>query len=283
VKILVLGASGMAGHVIATYFSEQGHEVTALAGSKKLNNDTVLLDLTQRHLVDDFLEGKQFDVIVNAAGVLVGLSEERKDLAAYMNGYLPHYLEYKFADDKTRIIHLSTDCVFSGKNAPYTEDSFRDGDTFYDRSKALGEIVNDKDLTFRMSIIGPSLAGGGGLFHWFYAQTGSVSGYTGSIWNGLTTIELARGIDEAIKQNLTGLYHLVSPTSVSKYELLNMIKDTFVRNDITVESTEGVKHDKTLHNTRSDFNFTVKPYSEMLTDMQHWITDHSDLYHHYER
>ncbi|HEU4914171.1 MAG TPA: SDR family oxidoreductase [Candidatus Saccharimonadales bacterium] len=283
-RILVLGAGGMAGHVIATHLSEQGHEVTTLSASKKLNEATILLDLTERQLVDAFFEGKQFDIVINAVGILVGLSEKRKDLASYLNGYLPHYLEQRLSATNTRLIHLSTDCVFSGKSAPYKEDSFRDGDTFYDRSKALGEVINGKDLTFRMSIIGPDLAEDGeGLFNWFYKQTGAVKGFTGSVWNGITTIELARGINAAIEQNLTGLYHLVSQKSVTKFELLNIIKEAFDRDDISLEPIEGVSHDKTLLNTRADFDFTVKEYPEMLKDMRDWIGAHPVLYKHYER
>jgi dTDP-4-dehydrorhamnose reductase len=284
VKVLVLGASGMAGHVIATHLEEQGHEVTRLAGHKKATDNTIVLDLTDKQAFDEFLGQNQFDIIVNAVGVLVKLSDQRKDLASYLNGYLPHYLEQRYADTQTRIFHLSTDCVFSGHSAPYKEDAFRDGDTFYDRSKALGEIVNDKDLTFRMSIIGPDLTPQGeGLFNWFYAQTGDTNGFTGSIWNGITTIELARGISAALDQNLTGLYHLVSPKSVSKYELLGLIKDAFGRDDITVNPVEGVAHDKTLVNTRSDFNFKIKEYPEMLADMRQWVENHPELYKHYER
>jgi dTDP-4-dehydrorhamnose reductase len=272
----------MAGHVIATYLSEQGHDVDTLSASKKLNDRTVLLDATRQSELSDYLSQSKYDAVVNGIGILVRQSESRKDLASYLNGYLPHLLERTFADSSTRVIHLSTDCVFSGQNAPYAEDSDYDGELFYDRSKALGEIINDKDLTFRMSIVGPDMQSGGiGLFNWFYAQSGVVNGFTGAMWSGITTIELARGIAAAIESDLTGLYHLVPSRNISKYELLKLFAETFGRDDISIRPVIGTQVDKTLINTRTDFDFTVKSYSEMVVDMKRWVEAHSQLYPHY--
>ena len=281
-RVLVIGSSGMAGHVIATHLIERGFDVTTLAGRNKYNEDTILLDLTDKVALEAYLDTKEFDVIVNCAGMLVQASTEHKDLAAYINGYLPHQLEARYKNTSTKVIHLSTDCVFSGKNAPYTESSWPDGELFYDRSKALGEIQNDKDLTFRMSIIGPdSQESGIGLFNWFYAQSGDINGYTGSTWNGITTIELARAIEAAISENLTGLYHLVPKGNITKYNLLLLFKEVFSREDIAVHPTEGVSHDKTLVNTREDFNYTLPEYPRMIEDMKLWIDSHPAFYSHY--
>src|SRR5699024_1115052 len=108
---------------------------------------------------------------------------------------------------KTKIIHMSTDCVFSGKIGNYKEDSLRDGETFYDRSKALGELDNQKDLTFRNSIIGPDINENGiGLFNWFMKQEGSINGYSKAIWTGVTTLTLAKAMDSALKEDLVGIY-----------------------------------------------------------------------------
>ena len=101
---------------------------------------------------------------------------------------------------------MSTDCVFSGKTGGYDESSLRDGETFYDRSKALGELENQKDLTFRNSIIGPDLNEEGiGLFNWFMKQTGEINGYTKAMWTGVTTLTLAKAMESAVQQGLTGL------------------------------------------------------------------------------
>lgn len=281
-KALVLGAGGMAGHVIATHLIGRGYSVKTVSAHNKLNEDTILLDVTDGDALTSYLNENSFDVIINCIGMLVKPSEERKDLAVYLNAYLPHQLEQHYKDTATKVIHLSTDCVFSGRNAPYAETSWPDGDLFYDRSKALGEINNGKDLTFRMSIIGPdSQVSGVGLFNWFYAQTGEITGYTKAIWNGVTTIELAKAIDSAIQQNLTGLYHLVPDGNISKYDLLRLFKDVFKREDISIVPAEGTSLDKTLVNTRTDFQHQVPQYPEMISEMSQWVSNHKELYKHY--
>jgi dTDP-4-dehydrorhamnose reductase len=281
-KILVLGAGGMAGHVITLYLRENGYSVDTLSARNKVDNETFILDVTNKNKLEAFLDNHDYDIVINSIGILVKQSDERKDLSTYLNSYLPHFLEYRFAKTSTKIIHLSTDCVFSGKNAPYTEDAPYDGELFYDRTKALGEIINTKDLTFRMSIIGPDMQESGmGLFNWFYKQTGEVSGYTHAIWNGITTIELAKAIEASIKQNLTGLYHLVPDTNISKFELLRIIKDVFHRSDINLHKDSTVTIDKTLVNTRKDFDHKLPDYPLMIVDMRNWVLEHSSYYPHY--
>ncbi len=284
-RVLVLGASGMAGHVIATYLAEHGHEVTTAGGRNKLNEDTVRLDLADQQAARAFLDGKMFDVVVNCVGVLIKQSDERPDLAAYLNGYMPHFLAQRYAGTATRLIHLSTDCVFSGANGPYREDSSYDGQTMYDRSKALGEIRNDKDVTFRMSIIGPELphANGTGLFNWFSQQHGTIFGFTNATWNGITTVELAKGIAAAIGTPLAGLYHLTpAHDTITKHDLLALFKEVWKRSDITIEAKEApLTTNKTLANTRTDFSFNVSDYPTMIKEMKEWIDGHRALYPQY--
>lgn len=282
-KILVLGAGGMAGHVIATHLIEQGYEVETLSSRNKLNDKTILMDATDINSLRTFLQNNSYDIVVNCIGILVKQSEDRKDLSTCLNSYLPHFLEEFYKNTSTRLIHLSTDCVFSGKNAPYSERSSYDGELFYDRTKALGEVINDKDLTFRMSIIGPDMQQSGiGLFNWYYAQTGEINGYTKAIWSGITTIELAKGIQAAIEQKITGLYHLVPKQNIAKYDLLKLFTDVFERDDITINPIDAVSLDKTLINNRKDFNFTVGNYETMISEMKTWINKHNNLYPHYK-
>ena len=280
-KILVLGASGMIGHMVATYLIEKGHTVDTLSMNIPLNDKTVILDIMDKNAFEDFLSKNEYEIIINSAGVLIEQSEKQKDVATYMNSFLPHFLENRYKDSNTKIIHLSTDCVFSGKNAPYREDSVYDGELFYDRTKALGEIINDKDLTFRMSTVGPEIQKDGvGLLNWFLGQHGQIFGYKNAIWSGVTTLELARGIDAAITQNLKGLYHFVPNTSIAKYDLLCLFKEIFKKDDVSIEPKEaGVVADKTLINSRKDFNFEVSDYRTMITQMQEWVLNHKEMYH----
>jgi len=280
-KILVLGSSGMAGHMIADYLERENYDITRLSGKKKATRDTLILDITNKSSFEEFLRNDHFDVIINAIGILVKQSNDQKYLATYVNSYMPHQLEYIFQDTKTKIIHLSTDCIFSGKNPPYYENSIPDGELFYDRTKYLGEISNQKDLTFRMSIIGPDLSPDGiGLFNWFMSQNGQIQGYTKAVWNGVTTLELAKAIKAAIEQDLSGLYHLVSKTSINKHDLLMLFSSVFNKR-INIAPFDAVASNKTLINTRIDFNFEVLGYIQMIKEMKEWVYANKQKYNHY--
>lgn len=281
-RILVLGATGMAGHTIALYLSEVGHQVTAFGrrGLRSFNN--IIGDATDFPFLRSVIQKGNFDAVINAIGILNTDAENNKPLAVLLNSYLPHFLSQITENTNTKIVHMSTDCVFSGKNGAYDELSPRDGETFYDRSKALGEIVNTKDLTFRNSIIGPDLEENGvGLFNWFMAQDGKIKGYTEAIWTGVTTLTLAKAMEEALKQNVTGLYHLVNNERISKYDLLLLFNKHLKARKIDIEPCDAVKVDKSLINRRSDFRFTVPSYEQMILEMKDWIVNHKDLYPHY--
>lgn len=150
------------------------------------------------------------DVIINCIGALIKESEEHPDRAVFINSFFPHYLARLGNELNFKLIHLSTDCVFSGEKGDYSETDFKDGKDFYAQTKALGEIINGDHLTFRTSFIGPEMKERGtGLFHWFMTQNGKVYGYSRVYWTGITTLELAKAIDRAIEKNLKSLYHLV--------------------------------------------------------------------------
>lgn len=272
----------MAGHVVATYLRDNGFEVDTLSAKNRLDKKTHLVDVTDLVKFKNFLDSNKFDVVVNCIGLLVKESEQHQDLAVYLNAYLPHFLEYYY-QRAAKLIHLSTDCVFSGKKPPYRENSKYDGQSFYDRSKALGEVINDKDLTFRMSIVGPDMnKSGTGLFNWFYRSSGEIFGYTNALWTGVTTIELAKAIKAAIEQNLSGLYHLVSETNISKFDLLQLFKEVFKRTDVTIKPKEDFMVDKTLINTRKDFKYNIPDYKTMVEEMKDWMLTHKTLYQHYK-
>ena len=241
-KICVLGANGMAGHVIFTYFTEKGYDTYGIAKGAKETEKTRDIDVLDKITFEKWLDDNKFDVIINCIGLLNEVANNNIDLAIYLNSYLPHWLETKYKGTSTKIIHMSTDCVFSGKNGMYKENSFKDGDTIYDRTKALGEVVNDKDLTFRMSIIGP------------------------------------RAMEEAIIQNLTGLYHLVPDESISKCNLLKLFQKVFNRDDININDDSSKIANKSLVRTRKDFDFKVNSYEDMVINMRKWVENHFDLY-----
>jgi len=281
-KVLILGGTGMAGHTISIYFKEAGHEITAFSRSKVDYCKNVNGDITDfENLKKIIIEG-QYDAIINAIGILNQDAEDHKSNAVLLNSYLPHFLSDTTKEMKTRVIHMSTDCVFSGKTGGYSETSFRDGETFYDRSKALGELENNKDLTFRNSIIGPDMSESGiGLFNWFMKQNGQINGFTKAIWTGVTTLTLAKAMEQALKENLTGLYNLVNNETISKYELLKLFNKYMRDGQIEIQPSDNLSLDKSLINNRTDFSFEVPSYETMVAEMKEWIDNHKDLYPHY--
>jgi len=276
--ILILGSSGMLGHVVTKYFEERSYDVYNLSHRIKINERTEIMDVTNFSEFDKYLNKLKVDVIVNCIGILNEDAENSPDKAILLNSYLPRFLEKKYMNTKVKIIQISTDCVFSGKTGNYTEDSFRDGDSIYARTKTLGEINNNKDLTIRTSIIGPDINEDGiGLFQWFMNQKGTIYGFKNAYWTGVTTIELAKGIEKLIKNDVTGLYHFVPNEKISKYNLLNIIAEIFNRN-ITIIPKEDYYVDKSLINTRTDFKYVIPTYREMIEEMKSWIDKNPQLY-----
>ena len=281
-KIAVLGSTGMAGHVVAAYLEERGHQVYRTSRSEKDGPRSRGIDVCDFSALGAWLDQVSPEAVVNCIGLLQNACEARPDLGVLINSYLPHWLEHRYAETAVRVIHISTDCVFSGKAGQYREDDLQDGRTMYDRSKALGELRNAKDLTLRMSIIGPDIdPKGTGLFNWFMSQRGEIQGWTKAIWNGVTTVELARAIHEALNQKLTGLYHLVQPEPIDKYSLLLLFRESFHRSRVQIRQVEGLVVNKSLINSRNDFAFTVKSYPEQLRDMADWVQRHGEWYPHY--
>ncbi|MEK5435772.1 SDR family oxidoreductase [Paenibacillus sp. FSL L8-0696] len=281
-KILVLGATGMAGHTISIYFKENGHDVTAFSRRNFEYCTNIVGDITDFNHLNDVIKIGNYDAIINAIGILNRDAEENKSNAVLINSYLPHYLSEVTKNMETKIVHMSTDCVFSGKSGSYNEKSFKDGETFYDRTKALGELENYKDLTFRNSIIGPDLNEKGiGLFNWFMKQNGHINGFTSAIWSGVTTITLAKAMEKALEENLTGLYNLVNNESISKFDLLKLCNEIF-NNRTVISPSNEMKVDKSLVNNRGeDFSFVVPNYEQMILEMKKWIEQHKEMYPHY--
>ncbi|MBK3495200.1 SDR family oxidoreductase [Viridibacillus sp. YIM B01967] len=280
-KFLVLGATGMAGHTISLYLNEKGHEVTTYSRTSFPYCENINGDITEKLLLHSILLNN-YDVIINCIGILNQSCDADPSKAVYINSYFPHSIVEQLKNTHTRLIHMSTDCVFSGKSAPYTENSVHDGETFYDRTKALGEIDDNKNLTFRNSIIGPDMKKEGiGLFNWFMKQKGTISGYTGAIWTGVTTLTLAKAMERAAIENVTGLYNLVNNTSISKFDLLKLFNENFKENEVNILPSHSVNVDKTLINNRNDFSFEVPSYEKMIIEMKEWIWTHKNLYPHY--
>jgi len=275
-KILLLVSAGMAGHIIKEELSKSiTHiELHDIARTAQYTIPSIILDVTKFNELGHLIDNSNFNYIINSVGILNNTAEANPDRAILINSYLPHFLEKITKNTNTKIIHISTDCVFSGKKGSYIETDFRDGIGFYAQTKAMGELINNKDLTIRTSIIGPDLNMDGiGLFNWFINQNGTVDGYTKAFWSGVTTIQLAKFIREIIisKIPITGIIHLTNNDKISKYNLLLLLKKIFKLNNIIVQEENTYEVDKSLINTRNDFFIPIPNYEEMIFEMKEWI------------
>lgn len=282
-KYLVLGAGGMAGHMITIYLKEQGEEVVGVARRPLPFCETIIMDVTKFVDLKFLIYDREYDIVINCVGILNKNADSCPDRAVLLNAYLPHYLAAITKNTKTKIIHMSTDCVFSGKKGHYTEISVPDGETVYDKSKALGELIDHKNLTFRNSIIGPDINYDGiGLFNWFMKQKNDIYGYEKSIWTGVTTLVLAKAIHKASYSNLIGLYNLVNNQTINKFELVKLFIK-YSNNCLELHKVDGIICDKSLQCTRRDFDFVIPSYEKMIKDMMEWISQHQDIYQHYNK
>ena len=282
-RILVLGSAGMAGHTIALYFQEAGYDVTGFSLYENPVFEGIVGDATDAGLMREILQQGDYDAVINCIGILNQFAEQNHAQAVLLNAYLPHMLAGITAHMRTRVVHMSTDCVFSGKKGAYAAHDLRDGETFYDRSKALGELEDEKNVTLRNSIIGPDINENGiGLFNWFMKQQGEVNGYTGAVWTGQTTLQLAKTMEQVLQHGATGLYNAVPERPTTKYELLRLF-NRYVRGDaLTVHAVEGVRLDKSLIPSAFPFDYRIPDYETMVREMAQWIRDHRALYPHYE-
>lgn len=283
-KFLVFGCSGMAGHLISLYLKEKGHSVTGFARKRIDFVDCVVGDVFSSEKIEKLVLSEEYDAIINAVGILNRMASDNMAAAVYVNSYFPHSLATLAFRSGSFLIHMSTDCVFAGNTGPYREDSLRDGLTFYDRTKALGELEDhDGCLTLRNSIVGPDINPNGiGLFNWFMKQSGpEVNGYTHAMWTGLTTLELAKVMEVAAKNNVTGLVNMVNGSNISKYDLLKLFNHYFRNDKLRIIPSDAVHLDKTLVRTNFDLDYKIPSYEVMVSEMKDWITDHRSLYPHY--
>ncbi|MES9905817.1 MAG: SDR family oxidoreductase [Sedimenticola sp.] len=281
IKVLLLGSHGLIGHQV--YFRlNQSSDISLFNYSyrQKVSSDTVLLDARDESLLEKSIRDIDPDIIVNCMGILIAESNEYPERAVYLNAYIPNRLKYIADDLGAKLIHISTDCVFSGKNGPYVEGDVKDANDIYGRAKALGEVVGAPHLTLRTSVVGPELKSGEELFHWFMQQEGSINGYAKSLWSGVTTLEIAKAVHWAIKNNTTGLYHITNGESISKYDLLMLFKK-YTFKDIRIEKVGGRITNKCLIDTRKEINYVIPSYDEMIKSMVGFINRNKNIYKQY--
>lgn len=271
-KLLIMGGNGMAGHMLVQYFRRLGTYSVYYTIRDKLDPDGLYMDADDVVLMEKAVEAVSPDVIINCIGILNEAARQDPVNAYWVNGLLPHRLKKAAEKAGGRLIHISTDCVFSGERGYHAEDDEPNGTSVYAASKALGEVTEAPHLTIRTSIIGPEIRGGGiGLMDWFMRQEGMVKGYENVLWNGITTLELAKALDYFIRWPIHGRIHLCSAEIINKYELLKLFQQVFDKQDVTVIPDGHIGLDRTLLNTRTDFEYAVPGYINMLTELSTWM------------
>lgn len=257
-RVLVFGANGMLGGSIHRYLSSSNElEVLGTVRSVSAKNqlcslgfDNVRLDVD---VLDEILIAKlikefQPTCVINCVGLIKQLALSKDyEQSIRINSLVPHTLARLCTLANAKLIHFSTDCVFTGSRGNYTEKDVPDESDIYGRSKLLGEVYYKPHLTLRTSIIGHELKSHVSLIDWFLSQKNSVRGFSKAIFSGLPTIVVAEIVKKIIieKTTLTGLYHL-SSEPINKYDLLRLVADVYDF-DIRIDNYEGYKVDKSLN------------------------------------
>jgi dTDP-4-dehydrorhamnose reductase len=278
-KILILGGDGMLGHQLLKLLRER-HEVkvtlrrefSAYSGSKLFSpqNAAAGVDVRATDKLLAALSDFRADAVVNAVGIVKQRSDGLDVIPNLeINALLPHRLALICRAIGSRLIHISTDCVFSGNRGQYREDDTPDPVDIYGHSKLLGEVTQRGVITLRTSIIGRSLYGNASLIDWFLRQQGRISGYRNAIFSGFTTKEVSRVIATLLEQHssASGLYHL-SSSAISKYDLLVRLRDRLGRSTEIVPD-DSVRIDRSLDSTRfrSEFAYTPPSWDRMLEEL----------------
>ncbi len=236
-RLLILGASGMLGHMMFRWLARLGrYEIVGTLRASAVPDGLMCdgsacarlltgVDVLLPHQLETVHRQVMPDVVVNCVGLVKQLDACTDPLQAIpINSLLPHHLATLCRETGARLIHISTDCVFSGRRGQYTEADLPDADDLYGRSKLLGEIATPGVLTLRTSVIGPELGSRRGLLEWFLGQQGAVRGFDRAVFSGLPSVELARVISDFVlpRPTLWGVYHLAADP-IDKCSLLKLI------------------------------------------------------------
>jgi dTDP-4-dehydrorhamnose reductase len=279
-RVLVLGASGMLGSTLFRAFCRDPLFQTYGSIREASFKQHFAPELYDALIPNVHLDGESGllsafaiakpDVVINCIGIIKQLPNANDHLESLaINATLPHRLA-KYCDvTGARLVHFSTDCVFSGKRGRYKEEDFPDAYDLYGRTKYLGEVSYENSITLRTSIIGHELNRSKSLVDWFLSQSGEVKGFTKAIFSGLPTIEVMRVVKEYVIPNptLSGLFHL-SVDPINKYDLLNLIASTY-RKAIKITPDDKLMIDRSLNSDRfrTATGFKPRPWPDMVKDM----------------
>ena len=296
-QILILGGSGMLGHELIVRLNSSADLWATVRGDAQsfplrtfLDGVTILggVDALRFETVEQAVEAAQPDVVINCIGLIKQHEAAQNALLAIdLNTRLPHQLAALCARHGSRLIHISTDCVFQGMKGHYVESDPTDALDLYGKSKALGEVTDFPNaLTIRTSIIGRELCSRYGLLEWFLAQQGSVKGYRQAIFSGFPTYAIADVLRDFVlpRPDLSGLYHIAA-APINKYDLLELFKRAYTHN-IEIFPDDTVKIDRSLNSDRfrALTGFAPAPWEQMVEQMarsslpyENWKAPHAPI------
>ena len=278
-KVLVLGGDGMLGHQLLKQLGPQHDLHVTVRNSLKsyasyglfhAHNTFDDVDVRNQDRLLETMADFKPDAVINAVGIVKQRAEAKESIPSLeLNSLLPHRLALLCQAIGARLVHVSTDCVFSGRRGVYREDDPSDAEDLYGKSKLLGEVHGHHCITLRTSIIGPELSRKSGLLEWFLAQQGTVYGYQNAIFSGLTTQELSRVINWLLTDfpEASGLYH-VSSEPISKFALLDLVRERLGLQTEVVPQGE-FRCDRSLDSTlfKTRFGYSPPSWADMIDEM----------------
>ena len=288
-KVLVLGASGMLGHKVLQVLSQRFETY----GTTRSRVDVLHQVAPQAAAILEPFVATDFDsitrvvtrvrpdVIVNCIGIIKQVDAAKHPIATIrLNSLFPHQLADVCRTAGVRLVHISTDCVFSGAKGSYVEADIPDPTDLYGRSKLLGEVSESPALTLRTSIVGRELRSANGLVEWFLSQRGgTVQGFRRAIFSGWSTASFARALGDVIDEHrgLSGIWHVAS-SPITKFDLLELLRDAFAA-DVAIEPDDGFACDRSLDGSafRAATGITAPEWPEMVQEMRRESTFYDAL------
>lgn len=256
-RVLILGGDGMLGHRLFLHLRDQ-HQVRVTLrrplasyedyGLFNRGNSYPGVDAGEEDRLLEVISDFRPEAVVNAVGIVKQRESARAAIPSLeINALLPHRLASMCRAAGSRLVHMSTDCVFNGRRGGYTEEDISDAEDLYGRTKFLGEVAEPGCITLRTSIIGLELSRKTGLVEWFLAQNGEIRGFTNAIYTGLTTAEMSRVIERVLVEqpDLSGVWQVAS-RPVSKYDLLVRLVEILGREDVYIVQDDSVRIDRSL-------------------------------------
>lgn len=289
-RVLVLGAGGMLGHKLVQRLGQLSDVTGTLRGNGEPYRSSPALaaaqlccgvDCADFSTVQDTIEQIHPDAVVNCIGIIKQREDAKEPIELIAtNALFPHLLARVCIERSIKLIHFSTDCVFSGKRGPYSENDFADAADLYGRTKFLGEIVQRGCLTLRTSIIGRELAHHASLIDWFLAQRGQrIKGFAGALYTGLTTNAMADVTAILLTRfpQMFGLWHLASEP-ISKFELLQIVNEIYEAG-VEIVRDETFVCDRRLDGSRfrAETGIMVPTWHKMIEEMHSDATAYGPL------